>query len=208
MWGVGKKTQDVLGRLGIQTIGDLSRFPARALEQKLGKHGISMHRLSRGIDERDVVVAHDAKSIGNERTFAADILQIDSARKEILSLADKVGRRMRREGVAGRTITLKVKYSDFAQITRSITLPRSTDDGPEIYSAACRLLEKTQVGRRPARLLGVSLSQLSLPGPGEQLLLFHQGATSGKRKELNTALDSLSEKFGEDSIRPATLLSK
>ncbi len=208
MWGVGKKTRDVLVRLGIQTIGDLSRSPASALEKKLGKHGISIHRLSMGIDERDVVPAHDVKSIGHEKTFPADILEINSVRKEILSLADKVARRMRREGVAGRTITLKVKYSDFAQITRSITLPRSTDDGPEIYSTACRLLEKTQVGRRPVRLLGVSLSQLSFPGRREQLSLFHQGATSEKRKELNTALDSLSEKFGEDSIRPATLFEK
>jgi DNA polymerase-4 len=161
-----------------------------------------------GIDERDVVPARDVKSIGHEKTFAADILEIDSANQEILSLANKVARRMRRDGITGRTITLKVKYSDFVQISRSTTLPKSTDDGLEIYSTARGLLEKTQVGRRPIRLLGVSLSQLSLPGSGEQLSLFNQGRGSQRRKQLNTALDSLSERFGEDSIRPATLLTK
>ncbi|MBN1843872.1 MAG: DNA polymerase IV, partial [Deltaproteobacteria bacterium] len=99
MWGVGKKTQGKLHRLGIQTIGDLARFPADVLEKKLGKHGAGMHQLAQGIDERDVIPATDAKSVGNEKTFPQDILQLDFVRKEILFLADKVARRMRRDGV-------------------------------------------------------------------------------------------------------------
>jgi DNA polymerase-4 len=115
---------------------------------------------------------------------------------------------MRREGAIGRTITLKVKYSDFVQVTRSKTLPTSTDDGPEIYSAVCRLLKKTAVGKRPVRLLGISLSQLSVVGSETQLGLFSPDGAALKRKELHTAIDSLHEKFGEKSIRPGTLLKE
>lgn len=208
MWGVGKKTRDKLHRLGIRTIGDLGRFPADILEKKLGKHGARMHQLAQGIDKRDVIPATDAKSVGHERTFPQDILQIDFVRKEILSLADKVARRMRRDGVTGKTITLKVKYSDFAQVTRSATLAESTSDGLKIYSTACNLLDKTDAGTRPIRLLGVSVSQLNHSDAEEQLSLFHKDEASEKRKELNTAVDSLSERFGEDSIRPATLFKK
>jgi DNA polymerase-4 len=113
---------------------------------------------------------------------------------------------MRRDGVTGKTVTLKVKFSDFVQVTRSATLAGSTDNGHEIYSTACHLLEKTDAGPRPVRLLGVSVSQLSHPGSEEQLSLFHKCEASLRRKKLNTALDSVSEKFGEGSIRPATLL--
>ena len=115
---------------------------------------------------------------------------------------------MRREQVTGRTITLKVKYSDFIQITRSTTLPNFTDDGPEIYSTVCGLLKKTEVGKRPVRLLGISLSQLSVLGTETQLDLFHQDGAMQKRRNLHTALDSLTERFGEKSIRPGTLLNE
>jgi DNA polymerase-4 len=207
MWGVGKRTRVSLHRLGIRTIGHFTHFPAEVLKRNFGKHGIRMRELALGIDERDVIPVSDAKSVGHEKTFSQDILGKDSARKEILSLANKVAHRMRRDGVTGKTVTLKVKFSDFVQVTRSTALAESTDDGLELYSTACRLLEKTDAGTRPVRLLGVSVSQLSHPGSGEQLSLFHKDEAM-RRKKLNTALDSVSERFGEDSIRPATLLDK
>ena len=208
MWGVGKKTRERLHRLGIRTIGDFTRFPAEVLKKNFGKHGVRMRELALGIDERDVVPVSDAKSVGHENTFLQDILDTDSARKEILSLANKVAHRMRRDGVTGKTVTLKVKFSDFVQVTRSTTLAEPTDNGLEIYATACCLLEKTEAGTRPVRLLGVSASQLTHPGSGKQLSLFHTGQASSRKKKLNTALDSVSEKFGEGSIRPATLIDK
>ena len=208
MWGVGKVTQEALARLNIHAFKNLRQVPAKVLEQEFGKHGLKMHLLSMGVDERGVVPEHDAKSIGHEETFPQDIINLDGAKKELLSLSNRVARRMRREAVTGRTITLKVKYSDFVQKTRSMTLPHSTDDGLEIYSTACSLLEKTDVGKRPVRLLGISLSQLSNLGLEEQLSLFNQNVASKKRKDLNTALDSLSERFGDKSIRPGTLFGK
>ena len=208
MWGVGKVTQDALSRLNVSTFKDLSQIPVEVLEREFGKHGLKMHQLSLGIDERDVVPEHDAKSIGHEQTFSEDIVDLGLAKKELLRLANRVARRLRREQVTGRTITLKVKYRDFVQITRSISLSKSTDDGPEIYSSVCRLLEKTEVGKRPVRLLGISLSQLNVLGSETQLGLFNHDGASQKKRGLHTAIDSLHEKFGEKSIRPGTLIKE
>ncbi len=208
MWGVGKVTQLLLSRLNIHTFRDVRQAPVKVLEKKIGKHGVKIHLLAMGVDERDVIPEHDVKSIGHEQTFLQDIISLDMLQKELLALGNKTARRMRRKGLKGKTITLKVKYSDFVQITRSATLPKSTDDAVEIYSVACRLLEKTKVTKKPVRLLGISLSQLSSLGIGTQLSLFDQDRSSQKRQRLNTVLDSLYEKFGDESILPGTLLDE
>ena len=206
MWGVGKKTRLLLSRLSIHTFKDLRQTPIKILEEKFGKHGVKIHLLAMGIDERDVTPEHDMKSIGHEQTFLQDIISVDAAKKELLVLSNKAARRMRHKGIKGKTITLKVKYFNFVQITRTTTLPKPTDDGLDIYSVACRLLKKTEVTKKPIRLLGISLSQLSFSGIGTQLSLFDQDRSSQKRQRLNTVLDSLFEKFGEKSVVPGTLL--
>jgi len=114
---------------------------------------------------------------------------------------------MRQEQVKGETVTLKVKYSDFTLITRSTTLPESTDDASVIYSTACSLLGKTAVGGRPVRLLGISISKLST-NPESQLSLFGDDRSPLKKSKLNTALDSIQEKFGDKSIQPGTIITK
>jgi DNA polymerase IV len=206
MWGVGKVTQLSLSHLNIHTFRELRQTPVKVLEKKIGKHGVKIHLLAMGIDERDVIPDHDVKSIGHEQTFSQDIISLNPAQKELLALSNKVARRMRHKGLKGRTITLKVKYFDFVQITRSATLPKSIDDGFEMYSVACRLLKKTEITKKPIRLLGISLSQLSFSGIGTQLSLFDQDPSSQKRQRLNIALDSLYEKFGHKSVVPGTLL--
>jgi len=208
MWGVGKVTQEALTRLSIHTFKDLRQMPVEVLEKKFGKHGIHMHQLSLGIDDRDVVTAHEVKSIGHEITYSKDILDLELAKRELLSLANQVARRMRWEGVEGKTITLKVKYNDFVRITRSVTLHKYTNDSAEIYSNICSLLEKTAVGKRPVRLLGISLSNLADIGSGRQLSLFNHKEPDEKRNELNKALDSIFEKFGDKGIRPGSLIDK
>ena len=208
MWGVGSVTQEALGRLNIRTFRELRSVPLKILEKKFGKHGLKMHNLSMGKDDRDVVPQQDIKSIGHEQTFIEDITENGEARKLLLGLSNKVARRMRKGGIAGKTISLKVKYSDFVQITRSVTLKDPTDDGFVIYEAVCRLLGKTEVGSRPVRLLGVSLSQLDFPTTGKQLSLFNISHGDQKRKRLNRALDSLYEKHGDCGVHPGTLFSK
>ena len=123
----------------MKTIGDLRHIPVDILIAKLGKNGLHLHLLAQGIDEREVEIEDEVKSIGQEETFAEDVIDEENAKREILSLSTKVGRRLRKEGVRGKTITLKVKYHDFVQITRSLTIPEPTDDGGEI-TKVCYLL--------------------------------------------------------------------
>jgi len=182
--------------------------PVEVLEKKFGKHGIHMHQLSKGIDDRDVVTEHEVKSIGHEETFSEDIFRVDLAKKELLSLANRVARRMRRQGVEGKTITLKVKYHDFVKITRSVTRHTYTNDSADIYANICSLLEKTAVGKKPVRLLGISLSNLADIGSGRQLSLFSHYESNEKRRELNKTLDSVFDKFGGKGIRPGSLIDK
>jgi DNA polymerase-4 len=228
LWGVGKVTQAALHRMGVETIGDLKSIAVEVLARKFGKHGVLLHELSLGIDDREVVPEQEAKSIGREDTYPEDLVGMEGIRKELLSLATRVAERMRRHGVKGRTATLKVKYHDFTLITRAVTLDRATDDGGEIYRCAVALLPKTEAGKRPIRLLGISLSNLSggeeeMPsGKAEQLPLF--GKPSGsresgtaresfpppvspeKKEKLHHAMDRIRQKFGKKGIRPAALL--
>jgi len=208
MWGVGRVTQEAFARLGIHTFKDLRGIAVEVLEKKFGKYGLKMQELSMGIDEREVITHQEAKSIGKEETFDEDILDIDYAKKELLALAGKVARRVRREGVTGKNITLKVKYSDFIQITRSETLDRFTDDDAIIYQTACRLLKKTETGKKPVRLLGISVSQLRTQVGEKQLSLFGPVESDSKKNRLNTALDLLQDRYGENIVRPGTLIDE
>ncbi|MFB0507684.1 MAG: DNA polymerase IV [Thermodesulfobacteriota bacterium] len=208
LWGVGKVTQEALALLSVRTIGDLSRLTLEVLERNFGKHGTHLHLLSQGIDDRDVEVSQEVKSIGHEETFADDLLDMEAIRRELLSLAIRVSRRLRRHGIVGKTVTLKVKYHDFVQVTRSETFPEVTDDGGEIFRRCCGLLNKTEVGKRPVRLLGISVSHLLAQEEKGQLSLFQARFTPPQRKRLNLALDRISEKFGEDGILPGTLFKK
>jgi len=206
MWGVGKVSQRILSHLNIHTFRDLRQTPGKILEKKFGKQGAKIKLLAMGIDERNVIPKHEVKSIGHEQTFLRDIVSLDIVQKELLALGYKVAQRMRHKHLKGKTITLKVKYFDFVQITRSRTLNESTDDGSEIYSVVCHLLKKTEVTKRPIRLLGVSLSQLSCLDIETQLSFFNQDSSFQKRQRLNTVLDLLCEKFGDKSVVPGTLL--
>ncbi|NJD62992.1 MAG: DNA polymerase IV [Deltaproteobacteria bacterium] len=228
LWGVGKVTREALRRMGVATIGDLSGIPSEVLAKKFGRHGVLLHELSRGIDEREVVPEQEAKSIGHEDTYPEDLVNVNDVQKELLSLAGRVAERLRRQGVKGRTITLKVKYHDFTLITRAVTLDRGTDDGGEIYRGVLELLRKTEAGKRPVRLLGISLSHLSSGGEGskaqespEQLPLFKShpperavGGAAGlpvsreKKEKLNRTVDRIRERFGKKGIRPAALLDE
>jgi DNA polymerase-4 len=205
LWGVGKVTQKDLSLLNVRTIGDLSRLPRDLLRRRFGQQGLQLYFLSRGIDDREVQPERAIKSIGREETFAQDILEKGEAGKAVLTLSQRVAGRLRRHGKSGRTVTLKVTYRDFTHITRSMTLPAPTDDGRKIYQMALELMDKTEAGKKPIRLLGIYLSQLTRPGEG-QLLLFDERNTEDKTRRLNRALDTIQDKFGQESIMAGTLL--
>lgn len=205
LWGVGKATRKILAHLGVRTIGDLGLLSSKLLVRKLGKQGLHLYLLAKGVDEREVEPEREVKSVGHEDTYPIDISDLKEARKQLLSLATRVAKRLRGYGLVGKTVTLKVKYYDFVQITRSITLGEPTDDNRKIFQTCCDLLEKTEVGRRPVRLLGISLSQLSDSDETKQLALFAVEEPDRSRR-LNKALDTISEKFGDKAIVPGTLL--
>jgi DNA polymerase IV len=184
LWGVGKVTRETLKGLGVRTIGDLSRVPVARLEHRFGAGGLLMHRLALGVDERDVVPEEEAKSIGHEDTYSDDVLDPVVLQRDLLRLSDRVAARLRRHGVRGRTVTLKVKYRDFVQVTRAATLAAATDDGREICRHARALLGKTEAGKKPVRLLGITLSNLEGRPCGAmgQLPLFGGPDGSGGRR--------------------------
>jgi DNA polymerase IV len=207
LWGVGKITQRDLSLLNVKTIGELSRLPKDLLRRRFGQQGLQLYFLSKGIDDREVQPDRIIKSIGREETFPEDILDKEKAGKEVLILSQRVARRLRRHGKTGRTITLKVTYDNFTRITRSQTLPAATDDGRTIYRVSLDLLEKTEIGKRPIRLLGIYLSQLTKPGEG-QLLLFDQSGQIKKTVRLNQALDAIVDKYGDQAIRSGRLVEE
>ena len=221
LWGVGKVTERELHRMGVRTIGDLRRLPAGALTRAFGASGEHLHRLAHGIDDRPVETESEAKSIGHEDTYDHDLRERGAMRRELLSLSDRVSARLRRHGLKGRTVALKVKYADFVQVTRAATLSDPTDDGGALYRIALDLLGNTEAGARPVRLLGISVSKL-VPAAGdaktsrmEQLPLFgrpqgrvreeHRSASPEKKEKLNRAVDRIREKFGPKGIAPGAL---
>ncbi len=208
LWGVGAVTFKALKRLGVITIGDLSRVPGERLRKEFGKHGEHLHLLSQGIDPRPVEPHQPAKSMGREETFSEDLTDGEDLNRELLSLATKVARRVRRHGLAGKTVTLKVKYNDFTQVTRSATLESPTNDAAGMYKTCCELLAKTRAGTSPVRLLGIYLSRLTSGLPAGQMSLLEDEAGRQRREQLHAALDDLAERFGEDAVLPGMLLDK
>ena len=208
LWGIGAVTQKTLSQLDVHTVGDLSRIPVSVLEAKLGKHGRQLHQLSLGIDEREIEPDREVKSIGHEETFAEDIRSIEDAEKALLSLSEKVVRRLRLHDLRGSTITLKVKYHDFKRITRSVTLAAPIDDRRTVFQQCCRLAKKTAVGEKPVRLLGVSISGFSEHTGPIQRSLFVEETASSRGNKLDGAIDDIQDRFGDDAIVPGTLLKK
>ena len=206
LWGVGRKTQETLVLLGVHTIGDIASLPEKLLEQKFGKHGTSLRRKALGLDNRDVETEHDTKSVGHEFTFETDLVEMGAIRRELLELAGMVAKRLRRYQLQGKTITLKVKYHDFRQITRATTINEPIDDSKRIYQEVLLLLQKTDAGEKPLRLLGISVSGLKLKSGSRQKFLFQDLQTNGKRQEINKALDAIQEKYGSTAILPGRLL--
>ena len=205
LWGAGKATREALSLLGVKTIGDLSRLPPDLLQRKFGKHGMSLYQASLGIDDREVTPGREMKSIGHEETFSADLTDPGQIHRELLALSDKVARRMRRYGVLGRCVTLKVKYNDFHLATRSKTIGQPTDDSKEIFRHVIRLLEKTKAGTTPVRLLGISLSHLHMESKF-QTSLFPDKTDRLKQMLVNKAVDAINEKFGITAILKGRLL--
>ena len=158
--GVGPATAAKMERLGILTGADLRGKSAEFLREHFGKSGGWYYRISRGIDHRPVEPHRERKSIGAEDTFTEDIFDLEPARQEVDTLSAKVWRSCEAKALTGRTVTLKVKYADFQQITRSRTVERGLRGADELTAIASVLLEPLFPVEKGVRLLGVTLSSL------------------------------------------------
>ena len=208
IWGIGAVGRARLARHGIATIGDLAATPDERLRRALGAFGVGLARLARGEDAREVEPYREAKSYGEENTFARDVRDRAALEGPIRAHADAVARRLRRDRVAGRGVTLKLKLARplgggrYPLLTRSLQLQRPSDDGAAIARAALRLLARVEPWE-PIRLLGVSVTHLE-PVDESQLALGLGGETDARRARLNAAVDAIHARFGDAKLRRGT----
>ena len=202
IWGIGPVARRRLERRGIGTIGELAHTSDAVLREALGSWGVHAARLARGEDPREVEPYREAKSYGEENTFASDLRDLWELARIIRVHAEAVARRLRRDGVRGRCVTLKLKLARplgggrYPLLTRSQTLTRATDDGAEIARRAEELLRRAQL-EEPVRLLGVALSNLEL-GPTRQLSLLD--GEYNRKDRLNRAVDAIHDRFGDSAL--------
>jgi DNA polymerase-4 len=196
IFGIGRSAEDRLKQYGIEKIGQLAAADVGLLRKVFGINAEQVKRLARGLDDRPVVNEEEAKSIGRENTFDTDLTDMDSCREEVLDLCGQVGWRLRREHLAGHTVTLKVKFADFHTITRSSTGDRPVAWDEDIFLLAEKMLRNIHV-KPGVRLLGVSVSNLFRP-EDEPVLGFEDDERMQKR---NMTIDALKSRFGEDIIK-------
>jgi len=203
IWGVGHVTAKALGDLGIATVGQLQGVPRSVLVRRFGKHGEDLHDLAFGRDDRPVEPFGVPKSVGAEETFDADVRDAERLKTTLRAHAERVAAELREGGFAAARVTLKLRLAPFETHTRSVT-GEPTQDGLELYRRAVALLEREGV-TRPVRLIGLSASNLGPAGVGQLDLL---DPTALRRERLAQVVDRLTERFGEGTVVPATLLPR
>jgi DNA polymerase-4 len=204
LWGVGEATYARLEELGVQTVGDLSRVPRSTLERRLGGAlGGLLAALADAEDDRPVTPGSAAKSISVEETFPEDLEDAAAVERELLRLSRRLASRLRRAGMAARTVSLKVRFADFATISRSQTEPSPVDSGHRLYAAALRLLRRAGIDGRPVRLLGVGGESLVAAAGPRQLDL-----AGAPWNDLEDAVEEVQRRFGEGAVTPARLVER
>ena len=161
--GIGRVTDARLQKIGIKTVAELEQKPLEFLEREFGKFGRYLHDIARGIDERPVTPWRERQSYGAEETFASDIAKKGPLLEYLRECAGRVFSELGEEGKQARTVTLKIKYADFAIVTRRRTFPDFLSSAADIFQVARELLERTEAGRRPVRLAGIALSNFAPP---------------------------------------------
>ena len=198
VWGIGKQTLKKFETIGVHTIRQLRDQSEQSMKRLFGVNSRKFYRLSRGLDSRAVVPDRIAKTISHETTFPHDLDDPDSMRAWLLELTDQVGRRMRRFELLGRTVNLKIRFSDFHTITRALTLAAPTASTVELERAVDQIFSKLEFNG-PVRLLGMGVSNL-VGGDMQQGTLFDSEERE-KRERLDSVKDEIKEKFGHLGVR-------
>lgn len=195
--GVGKKTGEELRKLGVTLASDILKFPARFWEGKFGKWGAVLYSRALGIDDSAVEPYGDPKSISSEQTFSRDTDNIVELEKTLLSQAEEVGRELRKLGFKARTVTLKIKLSDFKSITRSRTLADPFNTTDVLFDTGHKLLADLKLTKK-VRLIGIGVSNF-FSGPS-QMKINSSGAEGGRQERLDRALDKISGRFSPNKV--------
>jgi DNA polymerase-4 len=204
LWGVGAKTAEVLKRRGLHTVGEVADTPVTSLISALGESaGRHLHELAWGRDPRTVTTERTEKSIGREHTFETDVRDDVALKAALLDQSSRVAEQLRTAGLEARTVGLKVTFGDFTSLTRSRTLSDATSVGREIYRTVVELLEELKLGGRSVRLIGVRGSALVQEG-GQAFTLWDDEDDAWRQAEV--AVDALTQKFGRNTVRPASLM--
>ncbi|MBN2557024.1 MAG: DNA polymerase IV [Anaerolineales bacterium] len=196
LWGVGPKTCARLEEEGVRTIGDLAEMSADRLGVLFGSHGLELASRAVGKDEREVVSRRTPKSLSSERTFSRDQSDGKVIRQTLMSLSEDVGRRLRQQSLAAKTIRLKIRWPDFRTQSRQIALEHATHVDSEIFEAAIALLSKVWKKGQPLRLLGVGTGDLC--EPIRQLDMFDERWQQDER--LLEALDAIRARYGHSAV--------
>ncbi|GAA2062351.1 DNA polymerase IV [Leifsonia soli] len=207
LWGVGASTQASLERMGLLTVGDLADAPLHVLQKAVGDAGgRKLHDLANGRDARRIVTESREKSIGHENTFGTDVGDLDTLRREFLRLSGRVGERLRTHAMIARTVSIKVRFSDFRTITRSRTLAEPTNVGRRLFEEAWDVFGalNLDVRQTPLRLIGVRAEQL-LDAGGDAVALWDPDE---EWRETERTLDAVSARFGRGMIGPASLVRR
>ena len=206
LWGVGDKTEQVLHKLGLRTVGDIAQTPVATLQRALGlAAGGQLAALSWGRDHRVVVAQEPDKSLGAEETFPVDVDDPVVIARELLRLSERTAARLRASGQVGRTVSIKIRFSDFQTITRSKKLPESTDVSRTIYETALGLYQALGLQRARLRLVGIRVEGVAdAAGQSRQLLL---GERHSGWREAEQAVDQAARRFGAGAVTPAALVA-
>lgn len=198
MPGIGEKTEPVFKRLGIDTIGKLARAPAEGLKKLLGSHGEHLRNMALGMDDSPVQAPEEAKSMSRETTFGEDLHDRSVLEATLRYLSERVGAKLRQNGKLARCVTLKLRFTDFATITRNRTLAQVTDVDDVIFESALKLLRTALVKeKRAVRLIGVGVTGFS--EPGQQFSLLED--SNLRLEKLDRAVDRIREKYGFGAIQ-------
>lgn len=208
---VGGKANEVLGKMQIQTIGDLAGADDREVIQKLGKLGSLILRYARGEDEDPVksAFAEEAvKSVGNGMTFAKDLVGLEEIQTGIYLLSDRIATRMRHKGMKCMTVQVQIKDPNFKTISRQITGNRPTYLAKEIREIALELVKKFWNLKKPIRALTITCTNLVQGDYGQQLTLFDDNSSSDRQEKIESTVDSLRQKYGQEIVTAARIIRK
>jgi DNA polymerase-4 len=206
LWGAGPRALERFRHLGCASIGDAARLERDVLVRTFGESmGDRFHRLSRGIDDRPVVGDHVRKSLGKETTFGEDVADRKVVERTLFDLSDQVASSLRRKGLAGATVTVKLRWEGFDTVTRRRTLRESVNTVEKIWPVARELLRAADRPRLRVRLVGVTLSSLDRAESGQSDLFVPDSDVDHRVAE---AVDALAERFGSGTVTRAALLDE